>query len=210
MVKRIKKVVKEKATRERKKIIVVGTEGQNKTEVLYFRELEKKQNKYHCIFAQGNETDPVKIVRNTARKAKEEELSLKEGDIAISVFDLDADESKQAQLKAAKEDAEKKNVCIVNSNPCFEVWYLEHFRHSTKAFTNSNAVIRELEKHLPGYRKNVCDFESLYPKTGEAIKNCEKLDRYHAENNAADEFANPRTDIYKVARILFEGGGDKQ
>ena len=51
MVKRIKKVTKGKVTRERKKIIVVGTEGQNKTEVLYLRELEKKQNKYHCIFA---------------------------------------------------------------------------------------------------------------------------------------------------------------
>lgn len=51
MVKRIKKVTKGKVTRERKKIIVIGTEGQNKTEVLYFRELEKKQDGYHCIFA---------------------------------------------------------------------------------------------------------------------------------------------------------------
>ena len=43
MVKRIKKVTKGKVTRERKKIIVVGTEGQNKTEVLYLRELEKSR-----------------------------------------------------------------------------------------------------------------------------------------------------------------------
>ena len=95
MVKRIKKVTKGKVTRERKRIIVIGTEGHNKSEILYFRELEKKQNRYHCIFANGNETDPVKIVRNTARKVKEEELSFKEGDMAISVFDLDVDESKQ-------------------------------------------------------------------------------------------------------------------
>ena len=99
MVKRIKKITKEKVTRERKKIVVIGTEGKNKTEALYFRELEKKQNRYHCIFAPGNETDPVKIVRNTAKKAREEGLSFKEGDMAISVFDLDADEAKYLQLQ---------------------------------------------------------------------------------------------------------------
>lgn len=208
MVKRIKKVTKGRVTRERKKIIVIGTEGQNKTEVLYFRELEKKQSRYHCIFAQGNETDPVKIVQNTVRKAKEEELSFKEGDIAISVFDLDADDSKRDQLKKAKEDAGKKNIGIVSSNPCFEVWYLEHFGYTTKPFVSSNAVIRELEKKIPKYQKNVCDFETLYPKTEAAIENCEKLDKYHADNNVTDEFANPRTDMYKVVRVLVgEGGG---
>ena len=209
MVKRIKKVTKGRVTRERKKIIVIGTEGKNKTEVLYFRELEKKQDRYHCIFAPGNETDPVKIVRNTAKKAREEELSFKEGDMAISVFDLDADESKGSQLKEAKENAGKKNISIVSSNPCFEVWYLEHFGYTTKPFASSAAVIREVEKMIPGYQKNTCDFELLYPKTEAAIKNCEKLDLYHEENSVTDELANPRTDMYKVVRVIIGEGGDK-
>ena len=204
MVKRIKKVTKGRVTRERKKIIVIGTEGKNKTEVLYFRELEKKQDRYHCIFAPGNETDPVKIVRNTARKAREEELSFKEGDMAISIFDLDVDEEKYLQLKEAKAIVEKKSIQIITSNPCFEVWYLEHFSFSTKPFSNSTAAVRELEKKLPGYRKNYCDFGMLYPNTKKAIKNCERLDEYHADNNEAAETANPRTDVYKVVRILVD------
>ncbi len=204
MVKRIKKVTKGRVTRERKKIVVIGTEGKNKTEVLYFRELEKKQNRYHCIFAPGNETDPVKIVRNTAKKAREEELSFKEGDMAISVFDLDADEEKFLQLQEAKAVAGKKSIQIITSNPCFEIWYLEHFGFSTKPFSSSTAAVRELEKKLPGYRKNYCDFGMLYPYTKEAIKNCERLDEYHAENNEAAETANPRTDVYKVVRILVD------
>ena len=208
MVKRIKKVTREKVTRERKKIIVIGTEGKNKTEVLYFRELEKKQRKYHCIFVPGNETDPVKIVRNTAKKAKEEELSIKEGDMAISVFDIDADESKIPQLQEAKESAKRKNISIVSSNPCGEVWYLEHFGYTTKPFVSSAAVIKELEKKIPGYQKSVCNFELLYPRTETAIKNCEKLDLYHADNSEADEFANPRTDMYKVVRNIISEGGD--
>lgn len=202
MVKRIKKVTKGRVTRERKRIIVIGTEGQNKSEVLYFRELEKRQNRYHCIFAQGNETDPVKIVRNTARKVKEEELSFKEGDMAISVFDLDADEAKFLQLQEAKAVAGKKSIQIITSNPCFEIWYLEHFGFSTKPFPSSGAAVKELEKKLPGYQKNHCDFETLYPKTKEAINNCERLDKYHADNNDVSEMANPRTDFYKVVRIL--------
>lgn len=206
MVKRIKKVTKEKVTRERKKIIVIGTEGQNKTEVLYFRELEKKQDRYHCIFAKGNATDPINIVRNTVKKAREEELSSKDGDLAISVFDLDVDESKRAQLKVAKEDALKKNIIIVTSNPCFEVWYLEHFGYTSKPFASSTAVIRELEKILPGYRKNACDIDSLYPRTEAAIKNCEMLDMYHTDNNAIDELANPRTDMYKIVKLFFDKG----
>ena len=57
MVKRIKKITKNRPTRERKRIIVVGTEGNNKTEEIYFRNLEKKQTRYHFIFAEGNDTD---------------------------------------------------------------------------------------------------------------------------------------------------------
>ena len=203
MVKRIKKVTKGRVTRERKKIIVIGTEGQNKTEVLYFRELEKKQNRYHCIFAQGNETDPVKIVRNTARRVKEEELSFKEGDMAISVFDLDLDEAKYLQLQEAKAVAGKKNIQIITSNPCFEVWYLEHFGFSTKPFSSSSAAVKELEKKLPGYQKNNCDFELLYPKTKDAINNCERLDKYHTDNSDVTEMANPRTDMYKVIKDII-------
>lgn len=210
MVKRIKKITKGKVTRERKKIIVIGTEGHNKTEELYFRELEKTQNKFHCIFAKGNETDPIKIVRNTAKKAKDEELSFKEGDMAISVFDLDTAEAKQEQLRIAKEDARKKNISIVSSNPCFEVWYLEHFRYTSKPFASSGAVIRELGKIIPGYRKNACDFKILYPKTETAIENCRRLDQYHVDNNEFDEFANPRTDMYKVIQTIISGGGERK
>lgn len=96
MVKRIQKVTKSRITKKRKNIIVVGTEGKNnKTEENYLRNLERTQQKYHFIFASGNETDPVKIVRNTIKKAKAEELSYKDGDLAVSIFDLDLDWSKE-------------------------------------------------------------------------------------------------------------------
>ena len=205
MVRRIKKVTKDRATRKRKKIIVLGAEGLNKTEFLYFRELEKKQSQYHFIFALGNETDPVRIVKNTAKKAKDEALQYNQGDMAFSVFDLDVNETKYIQLETAKTNANKMNIGIITSNPCFEVWYLEHFGFSTKPFLNSNAVVKELEKKMPGYQKNRCDFDILFPHTEAAIKNSEMLEKYHVGNNETYELANPRTDVYKIVRILMKG-----
>ena len=113
MVKRIKKVVKSKPTRERKRIVVVGTEGDNKSEVLYLRRFESKQNRYHFVFDQGNETDPVKIVKNTDKRARQEEISLKRGDLAVSIFDLDVDSAKAPQLQEAKAIAERRNIEIL-------------------------------------------------------------------------------------------------
>ena len=206
MVKRIKKTTKNHPTRERKKIIIVGTEGDNKTEYQYLRSLEKTQNAYHFIFAPGNETDPVKIVRNTVKKAEKEEISTKHGDLAISIFDLDLDHSKKEQLRQAKILSGKHNIELITSNPSFEVWYLEHFGYTSKPFSSNAELITELEKYIPGYQKNTCNFDVLYPLTDEAVENCERLDAHHKANGFEDmfEFSNPHTDVYRIAKLLTE------
>lgn len=210
MVKKITKTTRGKTTRERKKIIVVGTEGNNKTEELYLRELEKKQCQYHFLFAPGNETDPVKIVRNTIKKVKDEELSFKDGDLAISIFDLDMDRAKEDQLNQAKALSQAKSIGLVTSNPCFEIWYLEHFGYTSKPFSNSAELIKELKKHLSEYNKSKSYFEILYPLTKEAVKNCALLDKHHTLSGpeGLSEFNNPRTDVYKLVEIILAERGD--
>lgn len=204
MVKIIKKVTKNKPTRKRKKIIVVGTEGDNKTEILYLQELEKKQTDYHFLFAQGNETDPIKIVRNTIKKASHEEISKRHGDLAVSIFDLDLDRSKEKQLLVAKAIANKHGVKIITSNPCFEVWYLEHFGYTSKPFASSEAVIKELKRKLPEYQKNKCDINQLYPKTKDAIHNSKRLIEHHKRNGKNDAFSNPNTNVFEVVEVLLK------
>ncbi len=205
MVKVIRKVTKKKPTRERRKLIVIGTEGKNKTEEKYLRKLEKEQNSYHLIFANGNDTDPVNIVKNTIKKAKNEELSYKNGDLAFSIFDMDIDQTKAPQLELAKRISSSKGVCVATSNPCFEIWYLEHFGYTTKSFLNNDELINELKKHIPNYEKNTVEFDVLYPLTNDAIKNCRRLDEYHSSLLSAgvNDFCNPRTDIYKIVEIIL-------
>lgn len=208
MVKRVKKVIKNKPCRKRKKLIIVGTEGRNKTEILYLHELEMKQEEYHFLFDRSKGTDPVKIVTNTAKMAKREKISYNHGDMAISIFDLDLDRAKKSQLEEAKKIAKQNNIKIITSNPCFEVWYLEHFEYTSKPFSNSDAAITYLQKKMPGYQKNKCEIGILYAKTEEAIKNSKKLIKHHEKNGDASEFANPRTDVYLVAETLLSGKCD--
>jgi len=204
---KIEPVTKNHPNRERKKVILVGTEGKNKTEELYLRELEGTQKKYHFIFAAGNETDPVKITRNTIKSLKKEGLRIKNGDMALSMFDLDAKDEKRVQLAEAKKIAAKANVSLITSNPCFEIWYLEHLGYSSKAFRNSEEVIKQILKKMPEYKKNTCDFDKLYPLTDKAIRNCEKLELHHEKTSTETmhEFDNPRTDVYKIVKIIMEG-----
>jgi len=207
MVRRIKKTVKSKPSRERKKLIVVGTEGNNKTEELYLRYIEKKQSIYHFIFAPGNETDPENIVSNTVRKAKEEELSQKNGDMAISLFDLDLDNSKEEQLIKAKKLAVSKGITLYSSNPCFEIWYIEHFGYTSKPFNSSADVIKYLKKYIPDYTKNMISYDQIYSKTQEAIINCIQLDNHHKKvgEKLLPEYYNPQTEVYKLIQKIVKG-----
>ena len=205
MVKRIKKITKGNTTRERKKLIVVGTEGRNQTETQYLRRLEKKQKQYHFVFAEGNATDPVSIVKNAVKKAGKEEISIEQGDMVICLFDLDLDDSKINQLQNARAISQKRSVWLITSNPCFEIWYLEHFKYTTKPFNSSDELIHVLKNYLPQYSKSEDCFDRLYPHTMEAENNCRKLDAYHKENAMIEpfEYNNPRTDVYKLIELLL-------
>ena len=95
--------------------------------------------------------------------------------MAISVFDLDADESKVLQLNEAKEKAEKKNISIVSSNPCFEVWYLEHFGYTTKPFESSAAVIKEVKKRFPSIGRMHVNLNYCIPRQRRPLKTAKSL-----------------------------------
>ena len=81
--------------------------------------MERMQTKYHFVFAAGNDTDPVRLVRNIANKIKEEDLSFKDGVLAYCLFDLDLDKTKEPQMITAKSAAVKKEYSIDHFKPLF-------------------------------------------------------------------------------------------
>ena len=206
--KKIRPTAKNRPYRHRKKIILIGAEGKNKTEQLYFRELARTQDVYHVVFSKGNETDPMNIVKKTADTVGKEDLQFESGDLAFAVFDLDNDRSKADPLSKAKAIAAHNDIMVVTSNPCFEVWYRLHFGYTSRPYRDGQEVIRDVKNHIPDYEKNSCDFGTLYPRTEDAIANCKQLKQHHERTGEKNipEFANPLTDVYKIVEILIKEG----
>lgn len=49
--------------------------------------------------------------------------------------------------------ARQNNISVFLSNPCFEIWYLLHFRYSTKLYGSNEEVIKELGSYISDYSK---------------------------------------------------------
>lgn len=89
MVKRIGQKKRGKYSRKPKKIILIGTEGNNQTEKNYFTTFKQTQSEYKINVAKGNNTDPEGVIRDLLKTAKQEELDLKQGDILACFIDVD-------------------------------------------------------------------------------------------------------------------------
>jgi len=55
-----------------------------------------------------------------------------------------------------KARAERNGVRVLEQNPCFELWFLLHFVHTGRLFSNCDEVLPELRRQgrLPGYDKS--------------------------------------------------------
>lgn len=195
-----------KISKNRKKILLIGAEGNNKTEKIYFSHFNRMPgNDYVIRFSTGNNTDPEGIVDNTIDTVRKEELNFKDGDLAFCVFDTDTEDTKQKQIDGAIVKASKKNIDVILSNPCFEIWFLQHFGYSTKEYKSNGEVLRTLERFIPEYEKNSDPFAILNPLMAEAIRNSKKLEKYHDDlgrkRKSVDR--NPSTEAYKIIEKIL-------
>ena len=190
--------------RKRNPFVIIGCEGKNKTEKLYFKNFNSRQ----CMikFSKGNSTDPKGIVEDVIRFIKNNQIELEENDKVYAVFDTDVGQNKQQQIEEAKRLAEANGVEIITSTPAFEIWFLLHFGYTTKAFVSNKALQDELEKQIPDYSKSNNTYLTVKDLTGQAIKNAKRLEKYQLnEGQALDsENCNPYTGVYKVTEEFIK------
>ena len=124
-------------------------------------------------------------------------MSNKRGDFAVSIFDLDLDGTKVNQLLAAKDLSSKKNVRLITSNPCFEIWLLLHVVEHKTAL-NSDAVIMALKKSAPVWKNYI---KSTFTETQKAFLN-DNINIAVARAKELQEFQNPSTGVYKLIEHL--------
>lgn len=192
-----------KQTRKRNPVVLYAAEGDNKTESAYLQNFQKR-NGIHIVQASGNRTDPVKMMNQLVKEAREIGLSVRDGDRAFCLVDTDTDKNKQIQIDAACA-RETELVKVITSAPCFEEWFLCHLRWSTGYQTSSDAV-DELKARCPGYKKNSNIYPLIKDRQDEAIQNAKRLEQFHRElgRDVHSIDSNPSSEMYKVVEFLMK------
>lgn len=205
MVRKVGQKKRGKVSRKTKKIILVGAEGKNQTERKYFKAFNQVQSEYKIMAGKGNNTDPVGVVEDLLKSAKQEELDLKDGDMLACFIDVDFKNGRDQELRAAMKLARQNNISVFLSNPCFEIWYLLHFRYSTKLYGSNEEVIKELGSYISDYSKSKDVYDVIENKIDQALLNTKRLESYHLENGTNDRLKKlPSTEAYKLIEMILE------
>lgn len=205
MVRKVDQKKRGKVSRKAKKIILIGAEGKNQTERKYFKAFNQVQSEYKIMAGKGNNTDPVGVVEDLLKSAKQEELDLKDGDILACFIDVDFKNGRDQELRAAMKLARQNNISVFLSNPCFEIWYLLHFRYSTKLYGSNEEVIKELGSYISDYSKSKDVYDLIENKIDQALLNTKRLESYHLENGTNDRLKKlPSTEAYKLIEMILE------
>lgn len=187
-----------------KPVALIIYEGKfNKTESNYFTSLNRICDKYTIKSFSTEKTDPSGLLNAIEKKWEEQGLSEEFGDKAFIVLDLDNDSYKANRIKELMEKS--SNAVFVVSNPCIEVWFLNHFPYSTKPYSSSHAVKKELALQIPGYKENMRVFDLLRNDLETAIENSKKQIAYGESCGyewPSKDF-NPRTDMGSLIEELL-------
>jgi len=197
-----------KAFKEPRKSILIVCEGE-KTEPIYFKSL-KDQLRLAMIDVEivGEGAAPITVVnsaidlREERKRIAKKSLTKAEYEIIYCVFDVEAP-TPHGSITNAVGMAHAHNLEVILSNPCFEYWYILHFRKTSAPFNSSQDVKSALREEHPAYNESdTTIFDVVYPKTGDAIKHSkEVLNEQH--NNSEDlRDCNPSTHVHKIVEYL--------
>jgi len=174
----------------RKRILII-CEGK-RTEPLYFKGIKSDTR------SAGLNIKVMDRPKNSGLELVEYAIELKDAavkdnneyDSVWVVLDKDS----YTQFEETFSIAGKNNIKIAFSSVSFELWYLLHYKYTTRPWRNSSEVEKELRKEYPEYDKTKSDtYSELKDKTPEAIERAESL-RKHNQNDIDN--GTPVYDLY--------------
>ena len=205
MARRIEQIKRNRKNRKTKENILFEFEGKNKTEEIYFKNFQKRENPYIIKFAYGQDTDPVSMIKTLISYMEKEDISQENGDKIYCVFDADIDSNKQRGINEAIKLASENGIEIIISIPCFELWYRLHYSYTSKVYLSNKEIINDLKKYIPAYEKNIDIYEIIKDKTNKAIENSKKLEKEQIKNGnkIININCNPYTSVYKPVEYII-------
>lgn len=192
-------------SRKRKPVMFLSLEGNNKTEKIYLQSLnEDHDEKYALNFTSGRETD-LRNMWKTLHDLMRDSFSQEDGDKAYCLCDRDYEPYKLECIKEIKQEARRSQAKLIVSNPCFEIWFLNHFRYSTKSYPTNQSLIGDLCSFVPCYEKNA-DYYSTHLKsqTLDAIRNSIRQIEQIGGDGQLDGFTpeNPGTEVFEIVQAM--------
>lgn len=189
--------------RRRKKVFLLIAEGKNKTEANYFTHFQCQSKDYTLkILKAGYNTDAESLYKIMHEKWNSLGLDYNEGDRGFIVIDLDNDIKKAEIIKRLMSKC-NLGITFVISNPTFEIWFLLHYKYTSKEYFKCDEVVKDVKKYIEDYSKSADVYEELKNQQEYAIENAERLDRQYENEKWPSVKCNPRTDVYKLVRNLL-------
>jgi len=193
------------AFKEPRKSILIVCEGE-KTEPIYFNALKETLRLIMVdVEIVGEGGAPITVVnraialREERKQIAKKSLTKTEYEVIYCVVDVDTHET----LDQAIDKARGNEICVILSNPCFEYWYILHFRKTSAPFSSSQNVKSALRREHSAYSESdTTIFNVVYPKTSDAIKRSKEV--LNEQHNDAEDLrdCNPSTHVHKIVEYL--------
>ena len=211
------KIEKRGAKRRKvKPIVLIVTEG-SQTEPKYFEHFKTRQNNIDIRVvgsrSSAGETDYVSLVRKAREYQERNQLSAVTGDSVWVIADADVNYNnpkpigeKNSKLNQARKMADNRDINLLLSSPCFEVWLLLHYQYTTKFIKDYADMKSVLQKYIPTYTKTTDVYELINDRTKTAIENAKRVEQHHLQDGCKLPFGvdvNPFTDVYKLLERLL-------
>ena len=198
---------------KRKKLVLILTESRE-TEPNYFDALKNEDRVKAGFKVNIKRTGdcPDKVVRRAIELQEEEELRDSEGiftyDQIWCVLDMEGPENLKSMNEAIGL-AQKNNIRLCLSNPCFEIWLLSHFVREGRYYRNAKAVEQRLNKSWPDHTGQKYDksapriYNMISGLTDQAIQNAQWVREEHHKNKKSPFDCNSSTEVYRLVKFLL-------
>ncbi len=199
---------RKEASKEPRKSILIVCEGK-KTEPIYFNALKETLRLIMVdVEIVGEGGAPITVVnRAIARREERKQIASKsltktEYEVIYCVIDVEAPTPHESLANAVSKAKDNK-LEVILSNPCFEYWYILHFRKTSAPFSRSRDAKSALRREHSAYSESdTTIFNVVYPKTSDAIRHSKEV--LNEQHNDAEDLrdCNPSTHVHKIVEYL--------
>lgn len=181
--------------------ILVFVEGE-RTEEGYFKFWWRHNRDKVIVHIDERNGTPMTLVEYAVARKQHEEREERRArgrahDEVWCVFDVDT----HLKIEEAVELAQRHDIKVAVSNPCFELWLVLHYQDQTASIDRHSAQ-KLARSHLKcGKALSPQALEALTSRYNEAAKRAKALDKKH-EGDDSPPRNNPSSEVWKLVEMI--------